>query len=381
MQQDGFKLVINAIPLLSPLTGIGRYTYEISKRIFNDIDEVECEFYYGFYSNKLLEPNSGVQAKYVRIKDVIKKIPIINKLARRVRGFLSSFSRGDYDIYFEPNFIPLDIPARHTVVTVPDFSFLNPEWHPRERVEYFSDKFFSSICKADHIVCISDFIRDTAIQEHGFSPEKLTTIHLGFDSELFKRYPDETLQEVKSRLELPEHFILFVGSIEPRKNLINLIRAYMQISPEKRRDFKLVLAGFKGWNNAEIMTLLKELEDDVIYLGYVSIADLACLYNLATFFAFPSHYEGFGLPAIEAMACGCPVLSSNTTSLPEVCGDAAEYIDPDDVENIARKMEFLIDNETRRENLSAAGVERAQRFSWEKSAQMHVELFKRIISG
>jgi glycosyltransferase involved in cell wall biosynthesis len=136
------------------------------------------------------------------------------------------------------------------------------------------------------------------------------------------------LETVKAQYRLPENFILFVGSIEPRKNLKRLLQAYTDMDDKIRKEFKLVLIGFKGWENEEIMRLIHKLKSDIFYLGYLPEEELGKLYNLARLSIYPSLYEGFGLPPLEAMACGCPIIVSHTASLPEVCGDAAFYADP-----------------------------------------------------
>jgi glycosyltransferase involved in cell wall biosynthesis len=146
-----------------------------------------------------------------------------------------------------------------------------------------------------------------------------------------------------------------------------------------RKDYKLVLVGFRGWNNKKIMKELEELKDDVIYLGYVSNTELGQLYNLATLFVCPSFYEGFGLPPLEAMSCGCPVVTSNTASLPEVCGDAAYYVDPYDVDSIAEGISRVVTDEELRNGLSKKGLANAAKFSWAKSAQEHLKVFKEAI--
>jgi glycosyltransferase involved in cell wall biosynthesis len=145
-----------------------------------------------------------------------------------------------------------------------------------------------------------------------------------------------------------------------------------------RKDFKLLLVGFKGWGNKQIVELLGKLKGTVDYLGYVNSEELAELYREASCFVYPSLYEGFGLPPLEAMACGCPVVVSNVTSLPEVCGDAAYYVDPYDVESIAEGMYKVLTDEAMRRNLIEKGLERAKLFSWEKAAKSTLRFLKKF---
>ena len=161
----------------------------------------------------------------------------------------------------------------------------------------------------------------------------------------------------------------------------NLVRAYISLDKGIRKDIKLVLAGFKGWENKEIMALLKEGKSDVLYLGYLPDKELGELYNLATLFVYPSMYEGFGLPPLEAMACCCPVVASNVASLPEVCGDAALYVDPHDVNSIAEGIHKVLTDDDLRQSLIEKGLERAKLFSWEKSAKEHIKVFEEVLGS
>jgi glycosyltransferase involved in cell wall biosynthesis len=277
--------------------------------------------------------------------------------------------------------MPINIKSRCTVVTIFDFSFiLYPQWHPKERINDFEEYFWKNLKRSDRIIVISDYIKKEGVNL-GLPEEKLRTIHLGIDHEVFKTYPPQDLQLLRKHYKLPEHFILFVGSIEPRKNLENLVRSYINLDEGIRKDIKLVLAGFKGWENKEIMALLKEVKSDVLYLGYLPDKELGELYNLATLFVYPSMYEGFGLPPLEAMACCCPVVASNVASLPEVCGDAALYVDPHDVNSIAEGIHKVLTDDDLRQSLIEKGLERAKLFSWEKSAKEHIKVFEEVLGS
>jgi glycosyltransferase involved in cell wall biosynthesis len=370
------RIVMNAIPLLTPLTGVGNYAFQIA-RALKGLDQINVyTYFYGYYSRELRVARRGQEA-FSTLKSSALKIPLLRTLARKSRNLLSSALTKRFDLYFEPNFIPLSIPARHVVATIPDFSFARfPEWHPRERVRYFEKEFWKKIKRADRNIVISEFIRQEAIDLFGFSPEKLSTIHLGYDPSIFRVYPLEDLASIRERYSLPKKFLLFVGSIEPRKNLKNLLLAYAQLAPKLRREFKLVLIGFKGWENEEIQTSMKKMEGDVRYTGYVPEEDLGKIYNLARVFVYPSFYEGFGLPPLEAMASGCPVIVSRTSSLPEVCGNAAHYVDPHDVDDISTAMERILLDEQISNSLKTLSLARAQIFSWQKSASEHLALFE-----
>lgn len=369
------NIVINTIPLLSPLTGIGRYTYEIAKNL-KDVDRInEYTYYYGYYSRNLFYTKSEKGPSF-KIKGLIKKIPGLMPLARSFKDLIPIITTRRFDIYFEPNFIPLRIRANRVIVAVHDFSFaLYPEWHPGERIHYFKKNFWKKIKSADTIIVYSNFIKKSAVDLFNIPEERIRTIYHGFDRKTFRVYSRDELSPVKEKYRLPENFILYAGSIEPRKNLVNLILAYLSLDGNIRSKYKLVLAGFSGWKNKEIMDLIRGEEPDVTYLGYIPDEDLARIYNLSSVFVFPSFYEGFGLPPLEAMACGCPVITSNTSSLPEVCGDAAYYIDPWSRESIAEAIHRIITDENLRKHLIERGTERSRLFSWEKSARELLDIF------
>jgi len=375
------KIAIDTIPLLSPLTGVGHYAYQISKAL-RKIDCIhEYIYFYGYYSQQLLPPGT-IQDSFYRLKEVVRKIPVLGTAARNLKDWTNIFSSRIFDLYFEPNFIPLRIPAQHIVATVPDFSFaLFPEWHTKDKVQYYKKHFWKKIKEADRVIVISDFIRNQAIHQFGFPEEQLITIRLGVARDMFRIYPQQDLLPIKEHYRLPENFILFVGSIEPRKNLKNLLKAYLELKAPIRKEFKIVLAGCKGWENDEVMNLLRELKEDVFYTGYIPEDELGKFYNLARLFIYPSFYEGFGLPPLEAMACGCPVVVSNAASLPEVCGDAAYYVNPQDVRSIAEGMERVLADEGLRKSLVSKGLERIKQFSWEKSAAEHLRVFEEVFSG
>lgn len=403
------KIVVNCIPLLSKLTGVSRYLLSVLEyvRMMDKINRYY--FYYGvgftdeFFKDKaidfweLLPWKRYSFAKYIIgiMKynyrffqfDRLFSTYFGNKIDRAIRYFvkfyirpLFDFRKKEYNIYFEPNFIPLDeIEAKRTVVTVHDFSFfLYPQWHPKDRVLFFSKYFWKNIYRADVIITVSNFIKTQAQQFiKGFNGE-IVCIYNGYDSKKFKVLDQQIVENYKKYKNLPDNFILFVGSIEPRKNLINLLKAYEQLPQSLRKDVKLVLVGFYGWRNFEIMKILNRLRGDVFYFGHVKDEDLVCFYNLALFSIYPSLYEGFGLPNIESMACGCPVVTSDIPPIREVCKDAVVYIDPFSVESIKEGMLKLIENTQLRKQLRNKGLEHVKNFSWEESAKKHLELFNKL---
>ena len=344
------NIVVNAIPLLSPLTGIGRYTYEISKRLNN------VTYYYGFYSNKIIVKRS----KLKQLIEILRLKKIIRKFIKK-----ASFNRV-FDIYWEPSFIPIDINAKKVVTTIHDFSFLNEEWHDKERYDYFKKNFYKNIKKSDFIITVSEFIRQEAIKKLDIPKEKIKAIYLGIEHNKFYH----------KNLER-EKFILFVGSIEPRKNLVNLLKAYDLLDDNLKQEYPLYLVGFKGWNNKKIMELIKK--NNIRYFGFVEDTKLSELYNKTSLFIYPSLYEGFGLPPIEAMACGAPVLVSNISSIPEICKNYAFYCNPLDIYDICNQIKFLLENPDIRNSKTKKAIQYVKKFDWDITAKKHFEVFKKVL--
>jgi len=229
------------------------------------------------------------------------------------------------------------------------------------------------------IIAISQFIKREILDLFPDVPEsKITVTPLGVDSS-FKKVPKEELPLVKSRYGLVKPFIMTVSTIEPRKNLKNLLRAYALVKDALEHD--LVIVGAYGWKSADLLTLIRQLklENRVKFPGYVDKSDLPALYSAAEIFVYPSLYEGFGLPPLEAMSCGCPVITSNGSSLPEVVGDAAVQIDPTEIEDLAHALKTLAMDESKKERLRMAGPRRAQAFTWDKCAQVTIDAYEQAL--
>ena len=367
------KILIDSISLLSSLTGIGRYTYEISKRI-KDNNSFDAFFYYGYFSKTLLSPYKKSDIK--NLKFLIFKNQFAKKIVRKILIASNKIFSKEVDLYWQPNFIPnTNIKAKKIITSVHDFSFiLYKDFHPKERIEYFEKYFFKNIVKSDLIITGSNFTKQEILKRLNFDEEQVKVIYHGIDNSLFKIYND-----IELTFELPKKFILSVGSIEPRKNLIGLLKAYNRLPIHIKNEYHLVLAGFKGWNNKEIMDLINKNKKYIHYLGYISDIELAKVYNLASLFVYPSFYEGFGLPPLEAMACGTPVITSNVSSLPEVGGDAVVYCNPYDVDDIRDKIELVINNENLQKEMIQKGLKRVKQFTWEKSAEKHLKVFEEAL--
>lgn len=249
----------------------------------------------------------------------------------------------------------------------------------------FMDENVSIACRrADLIITVSEFSKREIMKYLSIPEEKIGVVYGGVDLERFNtNYKKDQIAEVKSKFNIDKDYLLYLGTLEPRKNIVKLIKAYAILREmDDVRDVPLlVIAGKKGWQYEEILQIGKELniEDSVIFTGYVSDEDAPLLLNGATAFVFPSIYEGFGLPVLEAMACGTPVIAGNAASLPEVIGDAGILVDPGSETDIASAMHEMLLNEELYYSLRKKGMKRVQGFTWEKNAQTMLNIYKNIL--
>jgi glycosyltransferase involved in cell wall biosynthesis len=262
---------------------------------------------------------------------------------------------------------------------VHDLSFMRvPECSQPSLRAYLLRVVPSSVRRADLVLADSDSTRSDVIELLGVSPDRVRVIYPGVDA-CFRRVQDtRLLADVRQRYHLPERFVLSVGTLQPRKNLARLIEAYAQARLDA--DVKLVIAGGTGWMYEGIFRRVEELrlQNEVYFPGYVVEEDLPALYSLADLFVFPSLYEGFGLPPLEAMACGTPVVTSNVSSLPEVVGDAALMVDPRDVEALANAMGQALGEPSLRTAMVQRGRAQAQGFTWARAAERLRRLYHEV---
>jgi glycosyltransferase involved in cell wall biosynthesis len=278
---------------------------------------------------------------------------------------------GPVDLFHSPDFtLPPLRKGTRSLLTVHDLSFIRtPETAAPGLRTYLNRAVPYSVGRADHILADSEATRQDLITQYETPPDKISVLYSGVDQR-FKPVGDtDTLAAVRSRYEIgPGPYILSVGTIQPRKNYPRQIEALKQLD---QPDLKLVIAGGRGWLESPLYDMVRSsgMEDRVKFLGFVADEDLPALYSGARVFVFPSLYEGFGLPVLEAMACDVPVVTSNISSLPEVAGDAALMIDPTDVDALASALYRALNDATERERMIATGRERVAMFSWEKAAR------------
>jgi alpha-1,3-rhamnosyl/mannosyltransferase len=350
-------LIVNAVPLTYVQTGISRYLrclYTEMERISGD--ELEIAYFDGKGLSSAMPEGPPDLARWSRLADIFWKLPSYAALlirllmqARAERRF-SRLAKG-FHVYHEAGFFPFKAPpGTDTVFTVHDLSlFRFPEHHPKERV-LFARLFWKSRCsRVDRFLSVSEFTKAELQEQLGLADEKIVVTPLAHDPATFHPRRREQIGSFLHRKGLPREYFLFVGSGDPRKNLGLIIKALQAA----KLNIPLIVAGWSGWSK-------ERLPKDVISLGYVSDDELALLYSGALALVFPSTYEGFGLPLLEAMACGCPVVTTRKASLPEVAGEAAAYVeDPEDPEELAQLLQRLSSNPDIRRALQEKGLRRS----------------------
>ncbi len=281
-----------------------------------------------------------------------------------------------------PDFIPpMPIPGCRNVITVHDLAFLlYPQFMVPDAYRYYNEQIDSAVAQAAHILAVSEATKRDLIRLLGVPEHKITVQLEGVDAR-FRPLAAEAVMTIRSKLDLPERYLLFVGTFEPRKNIGGLIEAYRILRDRVRNVPDLVLVGRRGWLYEASLSKIEALglSEYVMLAENVSSDDLPAVYNGADALIMPSFYEGFGLPALEAMACGTPVIASNRASLPEVIGQAGLLIDPESPDEIAEAIRKLLEDDSLRERLREAGIKRAAEFTWERAAKVAVDVYHRVL--
>jgi len=371
------RLLVNAIPMLNVNTGINRYLrslYTEMERVYGD--RLEIGYFDGLRVSPVMPSGPANLNRWAKGADLFWEMPVYPALIMRLgfhfvrEAIFRRWSR-HFELYHEGGFFPFAVSARlKTVFTLCDLSLLRfPQHHPRERVLYSRLFFQPRINRVDHFLSISRFAAKEIQEVLNIDPGKTTVTHLAHDKRVFyPRSPAEVSVFLRDH-ELPERYFLFVGTGDPRKN--------MDVIPEALEksglEVPLVAAGWSGWSGGVV-------SKRVMPLGYISDDDLARAYSGALGMVFPSSYEGFGLPVLEAMACGCPVVTTRESSLPEVAGEGAIFMrGPRDVYDLAGILRRLAGDPSLRQRIRDEGQVRARRFSWEETARKTFDTFEMVL--
>ena len=292
------------------------------------------------------------------------------------------WQQGQFDLAHDMAFVSPLLGSRPSVVTVYDLSFLRyPERLTAARRLYLRLLTGISCQRARRVTAISHSTGQDLSTLLGIAPDKIDVTPLGYDAAVYRPLPPEEIAAFRARHGLPDRFWLFIGTLEPRKNLIMLLKAYAALPRSER--LPLILAGGKGWGYAPIFDTIQayDLAGDVSLPGFLPSEDIAYWYNSAETFLYPSVFEGFGLPVLEAMACGTPVITSNVSSLPEVAGDAGLCLPPDDVDAWTEALRLARSDASWRDQTRHSGLLAAQAFDWKVTARLTVQSYQRALDG
>jgi glycosyltransferase involved in cell wall biosynthesis len=377
-----FRLVINAIPLLSPLTGIGQYTLHLIQELQKELFHQPALFYATGWSEELrLQPLPKIHWLKQFIQCCVpRSYPVTHYIQQQ--GFSAGVRGKQIHLYHEPSFVAFRF-SGPTVITVHDLSYIRyRETHPIERIRYMDRYMQRSIDAAAHIIVDSDFTKREVMDFYGVSEQKITTTLLGV-SPLFRRFSAEESRAILRRYGVHYgRYLLSVGTLEPRKNIAMILKAFLRLPQQLRRCFPLVVVGMQGWGTGDLLKQLNSLvlKGEVLVTGYVPRDHLPLLYSGAALFMYPSLYEGFGLPPLEAMACGAPVLAANNSSLPEVVGDAGILLDPLDDDSWFQWLQTMVEDEDLQDSYRKLALQRAQIFSWERCAQQTLLAYQQALT-
>ena len=374
------KITIDARPAMLQRTGIGHYTYNL----VNLLHKIAPEHHYylcdvfagmGFYNMHRVDNKQSNTDRFLNIFKIPFPFVTVSRflmlMGNKLQGKATKIE--NTDLFFGTNFRAVFADNVKTVITIHDMAH---EYFPETikdsaTLTYLKDQLPEVARKADRIIAVSETTRDDIIRFLAVDPGKIRVVFNGVESRFRQIADTDLLTRLRERYGLPDKFMLYVGAIQPRKNISGIVEAYARLCERNVCSHHLVIAGGDCWKSEGLKTQIAalNLQDKVHFLGYVDDSDLPGLYNLADQFVFPSFYEGFGLPVLEAMACGIPVLTSKTSALSEVAGDAAILVDPHSVDEIAYAMERLALDAELRKNCIDKGLQRARLFSWERCAE------------
>ena len=370
------RIAFDGTTLRPARTGVGYYT----EHLLHHLAKVSADDEIMVISNRPVDTTSPLPPQ-VRIVTSPSRVPriawmqmVAPRLLRRLRVDVAHFTNG---------MVPL-APSVPTVVTIHDMSLtMFPKYHPPRRVLLNRPLVDLAARRAHAIITVSESAKRDIVRLYGSQAERIHVVHEAAAPSFRPVRDDVLLDRVRQRYRLADRFILYVGTIEPRKNLPKLLEGFARRRKSGQLPHQLVCAGPYGWLSRDIEDLIDRLQidDAVRFTGYVPFDDLAALYSLAEMFVFPSLYEGFGLPVIEAMACGTPVVTGHVAALAEVGGGAVEQVARLDADSLGDVMVRLANDRRRRETLAALGLQRAQMFSWERAARETLKVYGHAITG
>jgi glycosyltransferase involved in cell wall biosynthesis len=367
--EASMRIGIDARLVYYSQAGIGQYILHL----VNSFAEIDRENEYILLQSRKDETTILEQPNFRRVSLWTPSHHRLERYALNVE-----LMRLGLDVLHSPDFIPPYRPSCKSVITIHDLAFLlYPHFLTKESARYYGH-IDGAVRWTDHIIAVSYSTKRDTVQHLGVPEEKITVVHEAANPIFRPVDREEAREQVRNRHGVDAPFVLFVSTIEPRKNVPSLLRAMWQLIECYKEDVHLVLAGGKGWLYEDTFAVVDELNMDhrVHFVGRVTSEELLYLYNAAEMLAHPAFYEGFGLPPLEAMACGLPVVVSDVASLPEVVGDAGLLIDPHDVDELTVAIWRTLNDPDLRQEMVEKGQRQAARFSWERAARETLEIYQ-----
>jgi glycosyltransferase involved in cell wall biosynthesis len=364
--------------------GIGRYTRNLVRAIAELDPETEYRLFVAGGSGE----GGGLGALPGNFQ--VRSVPVsdrwLNIIWQRLRLPIPvQLVTGALDLFHSPDFVLPPTGRTGSIVTVHDLSFLRrPECFVPGFSKYLVGAVTRAVGRAAHILADSESTRQDLLELLCVPPERVTVVYPGVEARFQPIRDREVRQHVRRKYNLPERFVLGVGTIQPRKNFATLVEAFASLlaaGDASTLELHLVLAGERGWMYQDTFDTVETLElgNWVHFLGYVDDPDLPAIYSLASAFAFPTLYEGFGLPVLEAMACGTPVVAADNSSLPEVVGHAGLMVEASDAHELAASLSQVLSDEPLRRRLEISGLERSKQFTWSGAGAKVLELYRRVL--
>lgn len=380
------KVILSIDPIKFPLTGIGRYTYELARGL-QEAHLEKLQFLRGVrLQTKLpVRDDASPMAHVPPWKTYAQKSRLAVAFYRLMNPWLKGRAlRGLEDhVFHGPNYY-LPPFAGRSVVTVHDLSsYLWPQSHPPERVRYMRAEIELSLKRAAALITDTEHTRLEVAKFLGWPLDRIHAVPLASAAEFQPRGEEELKQALRAFGLAPRGYTLFTGTVEPRKNIGVLLDAYARLPAAVRARWPLVIAGYRGWRSDDLHARMVGAQGEgwLRYLGFVPHDVLPLLMAGARLFAYPSLYEGFGLPVLEAMACGVPVVCSDASTLPEVAGNAAAFHAPEDVDGLSLLLQTGLENDVWRTSASKAGLAQAAKFSWERCTNQTVDVYKTVLAA
>lgn len=360
-------------------TGVEYYVLNLAENLILIDKDNEYIFFICFSIGSKMDSRPFLESRNSKKK--IIRLPINSLLCLSWAYFSAppiDWIIGEVDLFHSPYSIAPPLKKGNLIYTVHDLVNLKyPELHTIKSAPVYLKRLSLSVQEAKRIIAVSENTKNDLMEFTKVPEEKIRVIPEAPRKE-FRRIEDtELIKKIKEKYNLNQKYILSVCTLEPRKNLKNLIRSYSQLKDDMKKEYSLVIVGKKGWLYNEIFEEIENLKlhDRVKIIGYVPENHVPVLMNGAEVFVYPSIYEGFGLPPLEAMACGIPVISSNSSSLPEVIGDAGILFNPYDTDELTEKLSCLLSSEALKKEMSIKGEQRARIFSWEKTARETLKVY------